>query len=364
MNQRKEPADTGKIRTTAELARLVGLSRATVSRILNGHKGIKKKNVDRVMQVVERTGFTANPYSHILRGRRSGTIAVCLSDFKHYALLQKLAHVVRLLAAAGYTPLIETVDDPNHIRRSRLATRMRAEAVVFAGQHSGAELTAHLRALAGAGIPHVFTDSCSAPEANVVTVDRVRALEMSAEHLLSLGHRTIGIIGIVPGRTPVEDARLGGLRRAVLARQLDPDQTLVHLADCAQSTSNLIYGREMAARFVAMKRMPTAFVALNDEMAFGAIEGFRAAGVRVPADVSVMGFNNEDIAVLTAPAITTVDAEVAASAAAAVRFLFDQLRNGTAVNGRSQFIAPRLIVRQSTGPAPQARSTAVAAAPR
>jgi DNA-binding LacI/PurR family transcriptional regulator len=328
------------------------LSRATVSRILNGHKGIKKKNVDRVMQMVERTGFTANPYSHILRGRRSGTIAVCLSDFRQYPLLQKLAHVVRLLADAGFTALIETVDNADHVRRVRLATRMRAEAVVFAGQHSGAELTAHLHELAGARIPHVFTDSCGAPEANVVTVDRVRALEMATEHLLALGHRTIGIIGIVAGRSPVEDARLGGLQRAVAARHLDPAQTLVSLAETARSASNLLYGREMAARFVAAGQMPTAFVTLNDEMAFGAIEGFRAAGVRVPQDVSVVGFNNEDIAVLTSPAITTVDAEIAASAAAAVEFLLSQLRQGIAVNGHSRFVPPRLVVRQSTGPAP------------
>jgi DNA-binding LacI/PurR family transcriptional regulator len=350
LNSRPASSQREKIRTTAELAKLVGLSRATVSRILNGHEGIKQKNVDLVMQAVKRTGFTANPYSHILRGRRSGTIAVCLSDFKHYALVQKLALVVRLLAEAGYTALIETVDNPDHVRSTRLATRMRAEAVVFAGQHSGAEVAAHIRDLAAAGIPHVFTDSCSDPAANVVTVDRVRALKLAADHLLDLGHRRIGIIGIVPGRTPVEDARLGGLRQAVLARQLDPASTLVSLPVGSTATSNLIYGREMATRFVATGRMPTAFVALNDEMAFGAIEGFRAAGVRVPADVSVVGFNNEEIAVLTSPSLTTVDAEVTASATAAVEFLLGQLRDGAAVTGYSRLLPPRLVERESTGP--------------
>ncbi len=352
MNSRNQSLPTAPIRTTAELARLVGLSRATVSRILNGHKGIKQKNVDRVMQMVKRTGFTANPYSRILRGRRSGTIAVCLSDFKHYALVQKLAIVVRLLADAGYTALIETVDNSDHVRSARLATRMRAEAVVFAGQHSGAEVAAHVRDLAASATPHVFTDSCSIPGANVVTVDRVRALKLATDHLLDLGHRRIGIIGIVPGRTPVEDARLGGLHQAVLARHLDPERTLVSLPVGSTATSNLIYGREMAARFVATERMPTAYVTLNDEMAFGAIEGFRAAGVRVPLDVSVVGFNNEDIAVLTSPAITTVDAEVAASASAAVEFLLDQLRTRKAISGYCRLLPPRLIVRGSTGPAP------------
>lgn len=350
MNTRSSSSPQVKIRTTAELARHVGLSRATVSRVLNGHEGIKQKTIDRVMQVVKRTGFTANPYSRILRGRRSGTIAVCLSDFKHYALLQKLAQVVQLLATAGYTALIETVENSDHVRSVRLAMRMRAEAVIFAGQHSGAELKAHLQDLATAGIPHVFTDTCDDRSANVVTVDRVRALELAADHLLDLGHRSIGIIGIIAGRSPVEDARLDGLRRSVAARQLDPARALVSLDEYSKSASNLIYGREMAGRFVAQKRMPTAFVALNDEVAFGAIEGFRAAGVRVPGDVSVVGFNNEDIAVLTAPAITTVDSEIAASAAAAVEFLLGQLRDGTSVTGYTRFVQPRLVIRESTGP--------------
>ena len=67
--------------------------------------------------------------------------------------------------------------------------------------------------------------------------------------------------------------------------------------------------------------------------------------------VSVVGFNNEDIAVLTSPAITTVDAEVATSAAAAVEFLLGQLREGTAVTGYSRLVQPRLVIRESTGPA-------------
>ena len=350
MSPRSSSSPKVKIRTTAELARHVGLSRATVSRVLNGHEGIKQKTIDRVMQVVKSTGFTANPYSRILRGQSSGTIAVCLSDFKHYALLQKLAQVVRLLADAGYTALIETVENTDHVRSVRLAMRMRAEAVIFAGQHSGAELAAHVQDLVAAGIPHVFTDTCDDRAANVVTVDRVRALELAADHLLDHGHRSIGIIGIIAGRSPVEDARLDGLRRSVLARQLDPGQALLGLADAPQRSSNLIYGREMAARFVALEKMPTAFVTLNDEMAFGAIEGFRAAGVRVPGDVSVVGFNNEEIAVLTSPSITTVDAEVAASAAAAVEFLLGQLRKGTATTGYHRLIPPRLVVRESTGP--------------
>ena len=78
------------IRTTAELAKHVGLSRATVSRILNGHPGIKQKNIERVMRVVDQTGFSPNPYSNILRGKRSSTIAVYLSSFKHQAVVQKL----------------------------------------------------------------------------------------------------------------------------------------------------------------------------------------------------------------------------------------------------------------------------------
>jgi DNA-binding LacI/PurR family transcriptional regulator len=123
----------------------------------------------------------------------------------------------------------------------------------------------------------------------------------------------------------------------------------VSLNDPPPRLSNMIFGREMAQRFAAEPRMPTAFIALNDEIAFGAIEGFRALGISVPGSVSVVGFNHEDIAKFASPSITTIDAEIEATAAAAVDFLLSQLLKGVVASARSRLLPSRLVVRESTG---------------
>jgi DNA-binding LacI/PurR family transcriptional regulator len=343
------------IKTTAELARYVGLSRSTVSRILNRRPGVKQKNVDRVMQVVERTGFAPNPYSRILRGQRSASIAVCLATFRHSTFVRKLDRVVQLLAKAGYTALIEISENIDHVALIRRIHRMRAEGVIFIGQHEQAGLVDHVRELAAAGIPHVFTDdSFGAGKVNVVTVDRARGMELAANHLFALGHRQIGIMGIF-GVEPVEYARLEGLRRAVKARHLDPVEILININNPPSRESSMTFGREIALRFAAMTYMPTAFVALNDEIAFGALEGFRMAGIAVPAAASVVGFDNAEISRVALPSITTIDQRVDESVAAAVEFLLEQLRKKPVILARPRLLTPELVIRDSTGPAPARR---------
>ena len=339
------------IRTTAELATYLGLSRATVSRVLNGHPGVKRTTVDRVMQVVERTGFSPNPYSNILRDRRSASIAVCLATFKFVAFVQKLAVVVQLLAKAGYTALIETAENVDHVSIIKWVRRMRAEGVIFVGQHEQAGLADHVRELAAAGIPHVFTDDTfEIGRVNVVTVDRARGMELVAHHLFDLGHREIGLMGI-SHKSPVELARLRGLRTAVEARHLDPARVIVNVNDPPPLVNSMIFGREIALRYVAAAHMPTAFAALNDEVAFGAMEGFRVAGIAVPGVVSVVGFDNAEISKVASPSITTVDPNVRQSVAAAVEFLLGQLDKKPTLLTQPQLHAPQLVVRGSTGPA-------------
>ena len=348
---RAQPEAPPKIRTTADLARHAGLSRATVSRILNGHAGIKQKNIDRVTQLVERTGFTPNPYSNILRGQRSGTIAVCLSSFRYATVTQRLACVVRLLRDTGYTPLIESCETTDNVGIRKWIMRMRAEAVIFVGQHHGKGLAGHVQELAAAGIPHVFTDDSGETGANTITVDRALGMELAANHLFDLGHGTIGLMGI-DGLMPVAVARMHGLKRAAEALGLDPAKALVLLADGSPRTRNMTFGREMARRFAAERGRPTAFVGLNDEIAFGAIEGFRAAGLTVPGGASVVGFDNSELSEVASPSITTVDPQTEATATAAVEFLLEQLNKGRATLGRTRLLPPQLLVRESTGPAP------------
>jgi DNA-binding LacI/PurR family transcriptional regulator len=342
-------APVPSIRTTAELADHVGLSRATVSRILNGHSGIKQKNIDRVMEVVRATGFSPNPYSNMLRDQRSGMIAVCLSSLRFPAVTQKLGRVAQRLVQAGYTVLTETGDNFDHAGIRNWILKVRAEGVVFVGQYHGLALAEHVQELTAQGIPHVFCDDSGMPDSNVVTVDRASGMADLTNHLLDLGHRRIGIMGINT-EMPVHKARLRGMARAIAARGLDPAEVIVHLENPPPRNSNMIYGREVARLFAAQKHCPTAFAALSDEIAFGALEGFRLAGLKVPDDVSVVGFDNSDLGAVSSPSITTVDPAPEKSGEAAADFLLSQLEpKGKLRTGYTKYLKPEMIIRESSG---------------
>lgn len=338
------------IRSTADFARHVGLARTTVSRVLNGQPGLKAKTIARVQAAMEATGFTPNAYALHLKGKRTATIGICMEDLLTPPAVRKLAALQRLLRERHYASLIEVLD-PGHSRRVvRHFLSMRVDAVVFIGHFIEEEIAQRIAELTAHGTPHLVIDHAGIEGANTVSLDRARGMIAVVEHLLALGHSTFGLLALSsPARTAQE--RMTGVRTALAAHGLDFDT-------CTQSRDHLHvragdfeYGRALAATFVADRKRPTAFLALNDEIAVGAIHGFQAAGLRVPQDVSVTGFNNQDICAMTTPGLTSVDQQVAATAEAAAELLLAQLNQPLRRKPLLRTINPQLIVRGSTGPA-------------
>ena len=109
------------------------------------------------------------------------------------------------------------------------------------------------------------------------------------------------------------------------------------------------YGRKLAASFLALPRRLTAFLALNDEVAIGALLGFQEAGLKIPRDLSLTGFNNQDISLMTAPAITTIDQNIELTIATAADMILAQLGAPPRTKPLVHMIAPVLVVRDSTG---------------
>jgi DNA-binding LacI/PurR family transcriptional regulator len=344
------PKPLPPIRSTADFARHVGLARTTVSRVLNGQPGLKPKTIARVQAALEATGFTPNAYALHLKGKRTATIGICMEDLLTPPAVRKLATLQHLLRERHYASLIEVVD-PDHSRRVvRHFLSMRVEAVVFIGHFIEEEITQRIAELAAHGTPHLVIDHAGIPGANTVALDRARGMVAVVEHLLALGHTTFGLVGLTsPARTVQE--RMLGVRTALAAHGLD-------LESCTQTRDHLhvragdfAYGRAIATTFAAEKKHPTAFLALNDEIGVGVLHGFQAAGIRVPQDVSVTGFNNQDICAMTTPGLTSIDQQIDATSAAAADALLAQFTQPAPRRPLVRTIEPQLIVRGSTGPA-------------
>ncbi|MBC7368308.1 MAG: LacI family DNA-binding transcriptional regulator [Undibacterium sp.] len=350
MSKAPSPKPLPQIRSTADFARHVGLARTTVSRVLNGQPGLKPKTIERVQAAMEATGFTPNAYALHLKGKRTATVGICMEDLLTPPAVRKLAALQRLLRERNFASLIEVLD-PGHSRRVvRHFLSMRVDAVVFIGHFIEEEIAQRIAELSAHGTPHLVIDHAGITGANTVSLDRARGMVAVVEHLLALGHSTFGLLALTSlARTAQE--RMVGVRAALSAHGVDFEactQTRDHLH---VRSGDFDYGRALAATFAAEKKRPTAFLALNDEIAVGAIHGFQAAGLRVPQDVSVTGFNNQDICAMATPGLTSVDQQISPTAAAAAELLLAQFNQPVRRKPLLRTISPQLIVRGSTGPA-------------
>ncbi|WP_236594700.1 substrate-binding domain-containing protein [Saccharothrix sp. 6-C] len=201
------------------------------------------------------------------------------------------------------------------------------------------------RVLAHAGVPLVHIDPVDAAAPDLLSVAATnRAGGVTAvKHLLSLGHRRIGVVG-GPRDVLCSRARVDGYRFVLGRAGIAPDTALVRHADFTREG-----GRREAAELLRLPDRPTAIFAANDEQALGVVEAARAAGLSVPADLSVVGFDDLPAARRCAPALTTVRQPLAAMGGQAGRMLADLIAGRAPATDRVE-LATDLIVRDSTAP--------------
>ena len=326
----------------------MGLARTTVSRVLNGQPGLKKKTIERVNRAIKETGFVPNAYALHLKGKRTSTVGVCMQNLMTPPLVRKLAALQQRLRDRDFTTFIEVIDPESSWDVIRHFLSLRVDAVVFIGYFDEEQMAQHLQSLGTSGTPSIVIDHFGIKGANTVSLDRVRGMAGIIEHLFGLGHRSFGLMAYSDHVRSTLD-RVRGIREALATHGLDFDKCTVSLDPLHVRSNAFEYGRALAKAFAAKGRMPTAFVALNDEIAVGALHGFKEVGVRVPEDVSVTGFNNQDICLMTAPSLTSVDQRIDVTIDAATEMLLAQLEKSPPPQARVRMIEPQLIVRGSTG---------------
>jgi DNA-binding LacI/PurR family transcriptional regulator len=338
------------LRSTADFARHVGLARTTVSRVLNGQPGLKQKTIDRVQRALAETGFTPNAHALHLKGKRTAMVGICMEDLLTPPAVRKLATLQQLLRKRGFSSLIEVFTPGTGRDVVRHFLSMRVEAVVFIGHFHREEIEARIVELIAHGTPHLVIDHYGLKNANTVSLDRSAAMVALMNHLLDLGHRSFGLLGIARAPTSRYD-RLTGIHAALKARGLDFDEATLSLDHLHERRNDFDYGRQLAGNFAALVPRPTALLALNDAIAVGCLRGLLDAGVRVPRDLSLAGFNNQDFGSMTTPTLTTIDQNIEATITAAAEMILAQLAAPPRAKPLIHMVQPELIVRESTGPA-------------
>lgn len=330
--------------TLQDVAEAAGVAPATVSYALRGTRGSVETR-RRVQEAAETLGYHADPIARALASGRSELVCVLCGSMRDPWQQAVVAHLARTLLTERRHSMIADADGDADRERA-LADRLRAQrpdGMFVAPIDPTAE---HWAALADqTPIVSLGDQLPDAPAAGAVVFDNARGIESVLNLLADLGHRHILVAVPARPRTPDRPAE-----RAVTehSRRLGLETSMLEVAPtstAAETTSSI--------RVALTDRVapPSAVFGLSDAFAFSALRAARAAGLRVPEQVSVVGFENVDQADLVGPGLTTVDWDLPGLVDTAVRLLLDL------VAGRSEpvtrVIDPRLVLRGSTGPSPR-----------
>jgi DNA-binding LacI/PurR family transcriptional regulator len=329
----------------AEVARKVGVSEATVSRVLNEKPGVSEATRQAVLTALDVLGYE-RPTK--LRGERARLVGLVLPELQN-PIFPAFAEIVSgSLAQQGFTPLLctQTAGGVTEADYIELLLSHRVSGVVFAGGlYAQADARHdHYQLLADRRLPTVMVNaSIEGLPFPRVSCDDTVAADQAMNHLRSLGHTRIGLLMGPPDHMPSR-RKIAAARAIALAAGAPIDQ-----ADIVHSLYSLEAAQAATVRLLA--RGVTAIVCASDLMALGAIRAVRRAGRSVPRDVSVVGFDDSALMNCTDPPLTTVRQPIEPMGRMVIELLVGQMAGGI-VGHDEYFFEPELVVRGSTGPAP------------
>jgi DNA-binding LacI/PurR family transcriptional regulator len=330
-------------RRLAEVAKKVGVSEATVSRVLNGKAGVSDSTREAVLTALDVLGYE-RPSK--LRGQRARLVGLVVPELRN-PIFPALAEVIGgNLAQRGFTPVLctRTAGGMPEADYVDMLLEQHASGVVFAGGHF-AELDSpheHYRLLRARGVPVVLVnaavDNLGFP---CVATDDASAAAQAFTHLLALGHDRIGLVLGPEDHVPS--------RRKLAAFTEAAQRAGITAAPVEHALFSLESGQAAAARM--LRQGVTGVICASDVLALGAIRAVRRAGLTVPGDVSVVGYDDSAWLNSTDPPLTTIRQPIEPMGKAAVALLVNQMETVTA-HPEELLFEPELVVRGSTGPAP------------
>jgi LacI family repressor for deo operon, udp, cdd, tsx, nupC, and nupG len=328
-------------KTMKDVARLAGVSTATISRALTNPDMVRESTRERVLAAIDRIGYAPNVLARNLRRMRTSTVILLVRQIVNPFYLEIFRGVEAAARELGYNVLMSNAENSpeRELEYFDMIRERRADGIILVTGKLP------LRRGRGADLPPLVVASEYLPGLDLPTVriDNVSAAAAAVAYLVGLGHRRIAhITGPLP--EVLSRDRLKGYRKALRRAGIEPDDRLVARGDYTNRS-----GHGAAAGLLRGRRRPTAIFAANDEMAMGAIKAARERGLSVPADLSVVGFDDIAMAAAWDPALTTV-AQPCGEMGSRAMILLSEILGGEDRHGEEIVLATRLVARGSTAP--------------
>ncbi|WP_084474743.1 LacI family DNA-binding transcriptional regulator [Deinococcus pimensis] len=332
---------SGHAVTIQDIAREAGVSKMTVSQVLNNRGRISDATRERVLGIAKDLGYVANAAARSLRGGRTNLVGLVVQELGNAYYAEILRGASSAIQERGLDVILYTASyDPQRERRSVAAlSGGLTDGLVLITPFEDVEA---LQALGKLRTPVVlvnhFDRNTNLPEVNA---DNYQGIKDAVRHLHDLGHRRVAYLTGGGGASSV--IRQRGYHDALHELGLPPAGDLLVEGDYSQPT-----GRALTHRLLDRADPPTAILAANDFVAYGVLEAVRERGLSVPTDISVVGFDDIPMSSQVSPALTTIRHPLEDIGRTAVQLLLDALE-GNRTEG-TVTLPSQLVVRQSTGP--------------
>lgn len=338
---------SGRAATIRDVAERAGVSKSTVSKFLTGTPYVSEPARAAIQQAIDALGYEPSSVARSLTTGRTGFMGVVVASVLN-PFYTELVHAIDEEAAnLGYAIMLASADrDPDREQRIVRGLAQRGvDGLIFASTYAADR---EVIALKGGGTPFVLASRhLTDVDVDYVIVDSFRGARLAVQHLLDLGHERIAHIG-GPSRVLQMRERRSGYLAALADAAASPAEE--HLVE--RDRTSLDAGRGALAQLLELppRRRPTAIFAATDFLALGVLAEARERGVRVPEDLSLVGFDDVYLGALAHTPLTTVDSQITELGRRATRLLVDRIDRTGDPAPRHDVLEPSLVVRESTAP--------------
>ena len=330
--------------TIYDIAKVLNISPATVSRGLKDHPGIRKDTKKRILHAAHKMGYQQNTFASNLRRKSSNTIGVIVPRLDSNFMSSAIAGMVKVANGAGYNLIISQSQESakKEIASTKTMFNSRVDGLLISLSAETMNFE-HFGILFNKHIPIIFFDRVAEfPNCTSIVINNERAGYDATAHLIEQGCKKIVHITGNLHRNVYAD-RLKGYKNALAEKQIAFDSSLLfsnNLSDTA--------GAEVAKEILKMSPLPDGVFAANDTSAVACIRELKQARIKIPQDIAVVGFNNDPISKVIEPNLTTINYPGEEMGELAATTLINGLKNPSASNLNTMVIRHELIVRQSS----------------
>jgi len=330
--------------TIYDIAQKLNISSATVSRALNDDPVVSKKTRKRIFEAADEMGYRLNHFARNLRSQNTHIIGVIVPRLNSHFMSSAISGIEQVANSEGYNIIISQSAEQadKEIANAKTMFNNRVDGLLVSLAYDTKDIT-HFEPFFKRGIPVIFFDRVEEHKSSThILIDNKRAAYEATKHLIEEGCKRIVHITATPKRNVYID-RLAGYKQALAEHHIKFKEEYLIVGNLSQEA-----GTEAAEKILKMQPLPDAVFVANDNCAVGCIMALKNAGIRIPQDIAVVGFNNDPVAMVVEPNLTTVNYPGYQIGEVAARNLINHLKGMPIHSTDSIILKSELIIRASS----------------